>query len=382
MDISISTKLPQNKSDWDRLQASNSPFLHHTFLEGLSDSHCINADSGWGAQYVTISEGSAIIGVVPMFSKSHSQGEYVFDHNWAHFSDSNGIEYYPKLVVAIPFTPCTGQRILHAADYSLATICDHLLPYLKHYALEKGYSSIHFLFQTEREGAVLENHGFFTRTGTQFHWRNYDFSTFEDFLSSLTSRKRKNIRKEREYLDQTGLDIVRLSGDEIRPADMEAMVGFYHDTNNNKWGRAYLNRDFFFYLLDHFKDHLMLVLAKEGETPIAGSLFFKKGDTLYGRYWGASRDVRFLHFELCYYQGIEYCISKGLAIFEAGAQGEHKLLRGFEPITTYSSHYAVHTGLHHALSDYCDHERDIIETNKEHLESMAPNKFLKAKKRG
>ena len=382
MDIRISTTLPPSKSDWDRFQPPNSPFLHHTFLEGLSESQCINAGSGWETRYVTLSDDNAIVAVVPMFRRTDSQGEYVFDHNWARFAENNGISYYPKLLVAIPFTPCTGQRILHHADYSLDAICDVLLPTLKSYASEQGCSSLHFLFQTEKEVKVLEKHGFFTRTGTQFHWRNHGFSTFEDFLSSLTSRKRKTIRKEREKLGQSGLDIVRLSGDEISEADMAAMVGFYYETQHHKWGRAYLNKDFFFYLLAHFKAHLVLVLAKDGDTAIAGSLFLKKGNTLYGRYWGASRHVPFLHFELCYYQGIEYCMDKGLEIFEAGAQGEHKLLRGFEPVTTYSSHYMVHPGLHDALSDYCDEERDIIKTNKEYFESIAPNKALKAKRRG
>lgn len=382
MEITITASLPQNTADWDRFQPSNSPFLHHAFLNGLAQTQCINADSGWIEQYVTLSDDNKMVAIVPMFSKMHSQGEYVFDQNWAHFSEMNGIAYYPKLIVAIPFTPCTGQRILHHPDYSLETVCAHLIPFLKQYAAEQGYSSIHVLFQTTDEAQLLEEQGFFTRTGTQFHWQNHSFSTFDDFLGSLTSRKRKKIRKERETLGHAGLEIVRLSGSEISESDMEAMVGFYHNTHMEKWGRAYLNRAFFFYLLDHFSDHLMLVMAKDKGVPVAGSLFFEKGDTLYGRYWGASQPVQFLHFELCYYQGIEHCISKGLRVFEAGAQGEHKLLRGFEPMTTYSSHYVVHEGLHNALAEYCDEERGIIKKTKEHYESMAPNKVLRAKKRG
>lgn len=381
--IEIHTTLPNDKTlinHWQHLQPKNSPFLHSEFLSALENTHCIGADSGWAPRYLTLTDDTGtLIALLPMFSKTHSQGEYIFDHQWADVARQNNIPYYPKLIVAIPFTPCTGNRILHSKNVTLDSVLNAAIPHIQDYAKHNGYSSIHFLFLTETENKALEKFNFFSRTGTQYHWQNNTFNTFDDFLATLKSSKRKSIKKEREKLGQTGLTFHILEGADITAEDMCHMTHFYHNTHMHKWGHAYLNDAFFNEIRTTFSEHLVLIIAKENDTTIAGSLFMKKGNTLYGRYWGAHKHVDYLHFELCYYQAIEYCIQNKLDTFEAGAQGEHKFLRGFAPTKTYSSHWIVHEGLHHVLSDYCAQERDIINNNIEYLDAISPIKELRKK---
>lgn len=378
--ITIHPHFSKNLKDWDTLQPNNSPFLHSPFLKSLENNHCIGADSGWEPRYITLTDDQDnLVCIIPMFSKTHSQGEYVFDHQWADVAHQNDIPYYPKLIIAIPFTPCTGTRILHTQDTSLETILDTAIPHIKTYAKTNGYSSIHVLFSTETEQKALEKFNFFSRTGTQFHWKNKNFTTFAGFLSILKSSKRKSIKKEREKLSQTNLTFHQIDGPNITREDMKNMTRFYHNTHIHKWGHAYLNDAFFEELRTTFSRHLLLIIAKDKDKTIAGSLFIKKGNTLYGRYWGADTHVDYLHFELCYYQAIAYCIKNKLEIFEAGAQGDHKFLRGFEPTKTYSSHWIAHEGLHQAISDYCAQERDIITDNIKHLNAISPSKELRLK---
>jgi len=380
MKITINKTLPQNTKTWNTLQPKNSPFLHHAFLHALENNQCIGADSGWAAHYLTVTnETDTLICLLPMFSKTHSQGEYVFDHGWANVAHQNNIPYYPKLIVAIPFTPCTGNRILHSKDVTLNTVLDRVIPHIQNYAKTNGFSSIHFLFSTETENKALEKFKFFTRTSTQFHHKNNAFKTFDDFLATLKSSKRKSIKKEREKLRQTDLTFQQINGQDITPEDMENMTRFYHNTHIHKWGHAYLNDAFFEEIRQTFAENLVLIIAKDKEKTIAGSLFMKKGNTLYGRYWGADKHVDYLHFELCYYQAIDYCIQHKLEIFEAGAGGDHKFMRGFEPTKTYSSHWFVHEGLHNAIADYCEQERDIINDNITHLNAISPSKTLRTK---
>jgi len=379
-DISVVDSLPLSlETEWDALQPDNFPFGHFHFLSGLERTGCVGGSSGWTPRYVLVREKKTytLLAALPMYGKSHSYGEYIFDFEWAGFAGQNGHVYFPKLVVAIPFTPAIGQRIFIQRFQDSPIIVSALIAFLKPYAVENHYSSIHFLFLNENETQFLNEQEFLIRHSSQYHFKNQGFGTFDDYLASLRSQKRKHIKRERSSISQQGLKIQILEGSNITEAHMELMFQFYATTTMEKMGQQYLNEDFFKYLAKYFKSYMVVMFAVLEGEPVGGSLFFKKSSKLFGRYWGSSKYIPYLHFELCYYQGIEYCIKNKLTYFEAGAQGEHKFLRGFEPVTTFSAHWFCNSGLQKIFANYCHQEKQLIKRNMDWLKTVSPQKNLR-----
>ncbi len=354
---------------WNALAGDN-PFMRHEFLTALEDSGSVGPGSGWQPVPLVISaEGGPPLAAMPAYAKGHSQGEYVFDHAWADAYERAGGNYYPKLQIAAPFTPATGPRLL-LSDPALAA---PLLSAAEQVCLQNGFSSAHATFIEPDQVPLFEAAEWLLRTDIQFHWVNQGFASFDDFLATLTSRKRKDLRKERAAA-QEGLEIVRLSGGDIRPHHWDAFWHFYQDTGARKWGQPYLTRAAFDLLGERMGEKILLVLALEDGEPIAGALNFIGGDALYGRYWGCTRQVRFLHFELCYYQAIDIAIELGLARVEAGAQGGHKLARGYEPVETVSAHWIADPGFRAAVAEFLEREREGVASDRNYLERRTPFK--------
>ena len=361
--------------EWNRLAANgaegpSNPFLDHAFFLALEQSGCATGKTGWQPQHILIRRGDEAIGLMPMFLKSHSMGEYVFDHAWADAFERAGGRYYPKLQSSVPFTPATAPKLL-AADDGIETRMA-LLGAAETLAERLGASSVHATFVPEAEETLAREAGWLVRHDTQFHWTNEGFANFNDFLATLQSRKRKAIRRERREALTDGLTVEWVTGSDLTEAHWDAFFAFYMDTGSRKWGRPYLNREFFSRISDAMADRILLVMAKDGDDYIAGALNFIGTDTLFGRNWGAVRDVPFLHFELCYYQAIDFAIERGLERVEAGAQGEHKLARGYGPQTTRSIHFITHPGLRRAVADYLDEERRAVAMHSEALETYTP----------
>ncbi|MGH6734743.1 MAG: GNAT family N-acetyltransferase [Methyloceanibacter sp.] len=334
------------------------PFVSHAFLKALEESGSATRATGWLPQHLLYEDGAGrLLACMPCYLKSHSQGEYVFDHGWAEAYMRAGGRYYPKLQASVPFTPVTGPRLLvrDCADRSERQTI--LLDAGVTLANELGVSSLHITFMTRAEWDLAGRRGFLKRTDQQFHWRNDGYACFDDFLGALTSRKRKTIRKERREALDGGVDIEWVTGRALTEAHWDAFFAFYMDTGSRKWGSPYLTRECFSLLGQSMADQLLLILAKRGGRYIAGALNLIGADTLYGRYWGATESHDFLHFEVCYYQAIAFAIAHGLATVEAGAQGAHKLARGYLPVETYSAHYIADPGLRRAVADYLRRER-------------------------
>jgi uncharacterized protein len=353
-----------NSHAWDRL-ACNDPFLSHSFLAALEESGSVGSGTGWTPAPILVEDdASHLVAAAPAYLKSHSQGEYVFDHGWADAWERAGGQYYPKLQVAVPFTPVPGPRLL-------GTRPQQLLAAIEAVTVQNDISSAHITFIDDVGAAEAEQRGWLMRHGIQYHWFNRGYSSFDDFLAALSSRKRKNVRKEREAARQ-GLEFRALRGSEIGAAEWDAMWAFYQDTGSRKWGRPYLTREFFDLIGDRMGDQLLLFLACRGSRPIAGALNVIGSGTLYGRYWGCTEEVQFLHFELCYYQAVEWAIDHGLACLQAGAQGEHKIARGYEPVVTPSVHFIPSRSFREAVSDFLEGERAAIATEVEWLRRDLP----------
>ena len=353
--------------EWDALTGGN-PFMSHAFLTALEDSGSVGPGTGWSPAPITIAAADgSLAAALPAYLKSHSQGEYVFDHAWADAWHRAGGNYYPKLQVAAPFTPATGPRLL-LADDALAL---PLLRAAEQVCSENGLSSAHATFIAPEQIPLFERAGWLIRTDIQFHWENRDYRSFEDFLGALSSRKRKDIRKERAAA-QDGVEIRTLSGRAIGTAEWDAFWVFYQDTGARKWGHPYLTRAAFDRLGERMGDRIVLVMAYLDGVPVAAALNFAGPDTLYGRYWGAVIEKPFLHFELCYYQAIDLAIALGLSRVEAGAQGGHKLARGYLPTRTWSAHYIAHPGFRSAVGEFLERERSGVADDQMHLAGRAP----------
>ena len=348
---------------WDACAApSGDPFVSYDFLDACEASGSAVPSQGWAARHLSLhDEDGAVIGVMPLYLKGHSQGEYVFDHSWADAWQRAGGRYYPKLLGAVPFTPATGPRFLNAPGTDAATVREALLQGALILVERLGASSLHVNFPTEDEWRAMTQAGLLPRRDIQFIWRNDGYQTFDDFLAALSSNRRKTIRRERREA-QAGLDIRVLTGAEITEVHWDAFFEFYMDTGDRKWGRPYLTRDFFARAGATMADRIALVMALRDGTPIAGALNFIGRDALYGRQWGALEEVPFLHFELCYYQAIDFAISRGLSRVEAGAQGEHKIARGYLPSPVYSAHWIADPALREPVARYLDNERPAVET--------------------
>jgi uncharacterized protein len=347
------------------------PFTTHRFLKALEDSGSVGTGTGWQPRYLVARSSGETIAVAPLYAKGHSQGEYIFDHNWAHAWERAGGRYYPKLQIAVPFTPVTGRRFLtrpgHESDGMAALVQGAL-----HLAQENRISSLHATFCTPEEAERGASMGLLHRVTQQYHWANDAYPDFDAFLAALSSRKRKTIRKERRTAQDFGGEIVNLTGDAIQPEHWDAFWTFYQDTGARKWGTPYLTRDFFRRAHDTLRDDILLVLAMRDGRPVAGALNFIGRETLYGRYWGAVEHHDCLHFELCYYRAIDHAIAHGLQSVEAGAQGEHKLARGYLPVETHSLHWIADDGFSNAVADYLDAERRAVEDDIEVLTSYGP----------
>ncbi len=355
-------------AEWDALTDGDNPFLSHAFLSAMEDSGSVGGRSGWQPLPLVIDGADGrLAAALPAYAKGHSQGEYVFDHSWADAWHRAGGQYYPKLQIAAPFTPATGPRIL-TRDNSLAL---PLLRAAEQFCAQQGMSSAHATFIEPEQEPLFEAAGWLIRNDIQFHWENRGYASFDEFLAALSSRKRKDIRKERAAAQQ-GLEIRSLTGSELRGEHWDAFWHFYQDTGARKWGRPYFTREAFTLLGERMADRILLVLAYRDGAPIAGALNFIGGQALYGRYWGALVDKPFLHFELCYYQAIDAAIALGLRRVEAGAQGGHKLARGYEPVRTTSAHYIVHEGFREAIADFLVREKAGVAQDQLYLGRRTP----------
>ncbi len=353
--------------------SGGSPFLSHAFLKALEDSKSVGRRTGWQPQYLLAeSEDGTLLGAVPLYLKGHSQGEYIFDQGWAQAFERAGGRYYPKLQVAIPFTPVPGPRLFARPGPLAAAVSDALIEMLVKIATDNNISSVHATYCSEADWKRFEVHGWLRRLGHQYHWRNEGYRSFDDFLAALASRKRKSIRKERQAVLHEGLVIKTLSGADIKPHHWDAFFAFYMDTGGRKWGTPYLTRAFFDILGSTMADKVVLVMAEADGRPVGGALNLKGCDTLYGRYWGCLENYAFLHFEACYYQAIDYAIAHGLQRVEAGAQGDHKIQRGYLPVPTYSAHWIVDPNFRRAVADYLARERPAAAEEIEGLKQFSP----------
>ena len=361
---------------WDRCAnpggtTAYNPFLQHAFLQALEDSGSATAKTGWQPFHLVLERGSQILGVVPMYMKGHSQGEYVFDYAWADAWHRAGHDYYPKLQASIPFTPATGRRLLVAPD-APADTHSLLLNACAQVAEQTNVSSVHFTFMPEEQWRCAGEVGYLRRIDQQFHWRNAGYACFDDFLAALSSKKRKNLKRERRDAVANDIAIERLTGSDLREVHWDAFYEFYEDTGSRKWGQPYLTRAFFSAIQQSLPNDILLVMCKRNGRYIAGALNFIGSDTLFGRNWGCTEHHPFLHFEVCYYQAIEFAIERKLARVEAGAQGAHKVARGYLPQATYSAHFIRDPGFRDAVKRFLDEERSYVQEDIEHIRAHAP----------
>ena len=352
------------------------PFTRYEFFAACEESGSATARTGWKPAHLVVEDNGHIVALLPTYLKNHSQGEYVFDSAWADALERSGGDYYPKLQASVPFTPVTGSRLLVAAGTNSAAGREALLATGATAVRQLKASSLHITFLTQEEWIAAGDLGYLQRTDQQFHWLNQGYQSFDQFLGELSSSKRKNLRKERASVRDAGVEFDWLTGADIREEHWDRFFAFYMDTGGRKWGRPYLTREFFSRVGATMADQVVLIFAKHSGRTIAGALNFCGGGTLFGRNWGCSEFVPFLHFETCYYQAIEFAIARGLAKVEAGAQGAHKLLRGYMPTPTYSAHYIAHEGLRRAVDDYLCRERDAVAEHIEALSERSPFKKL------
>jgi len=363
-------------ADWDACATGagdDNPFLAHAFLSALEESGSATPEAGWGPRHVLAHDDSGrLVGAVPLYVKGHSFGEYVFDWAWAEAYERAGGEYYPKLLAGVPFTPVTGPRLLMRGDAASPALRTALARGLAEVGRQLDVSSLHVNFCHKDEWDELANAGFLKREGQQYHWENRGYETFDDFLATLSSRKRKNIRKEREAVRESGLTVQTLNGAAIEPRHWDAFYRFYEDTAGRKWGQAYLTRAFFDLLGARMADRVVLVMAFNGRKPVAGALNLIGDGALYGRNWGAIEHHPFLHFEACYYRAIDFAIERGLARVEAGAGGRHKIARGYLPAATYSAHWIKDSNFRQAIARYLTAERNQVAHEREALGEHGP----------
>ncbi|MEM9989078.1 MAG: GNAT family N-acetyltransferase [Pseudomonadota bacterium] len=363
------------KTTWNRIVQGDGnvpycPFTAYDFLHSLETSGSVRAEVGWAPQHLVLSRDDDIVGVMPLYLKGHSQGEYIFDHGWADAYTRAGGRYYPKLLGAVPFTPATGRRLFAAPGEDIGALATAAAQVTE----ELGVSSLHINFCTPQEQAALAKSGYLIRTGQQYRFEDDGYGTWAGFLEALASRKRKALRKERESIAQTGLSIDWLSGGDITEAHLDQFWRFYQDTGSRKWGTPYLTRTFFSQIREGMADKLLFIMARRGERYIAGAMNLIGGDTLYGRYWGCTEHIPFLHFELCYYQAIDYALAHGLKYVEAGAQGEHKIARGYRPMTTYSAHWLPNPSFREAVARFLEAEREQVDADIDYLSGFTPFK--------
>lgn len=363
---------------WNALSGAQHPFLRHEFLEAIEAAGCAGPGTGWKPSHVVIRDGTAIVAALPLYEKTDSWGEFVFDFAWANAYAQAGLSYYPKLVSAIPFTPATGPRFLTSADGDFASLAGALADAVQSRATERGYSSWHALFPDARDADLLADRGLLLRKDCQFHWQNRDYASFDDFLGRLRAAKRKKVRRERRRIRDAGVTFSRLGGADMTPAIWREIMPLYASTFLLRGRAPYLNQAFFEQVAASLPEHMLVIIARHGGEAIASAICFCSDDTLYGRYWGSAGQYHSLHFETCYYQGIDYCIEHNIARFEPGTQGEHKISRGFEPTETWSAHWLSHPRFAAAIDAYLDRERvytnDYIDAARNHVPFRRDNR--------
>ncbi len=369
-----------NEEEWDKCVNSN-PFLSYKFLKNLENSECIGKNTSWIPNYISIKDNKETIAFIPLFIKLDSQGEYVFDHSWANAYYNAGGNYYPKIQSSAPFTPVTGNRILinkNIKSKAKDAIIKLAGEYIEDIVKKNKISSAHITFCTYKEQTILSKLKYLSRIGEQYHWKNNNYLKFSDFLSDLSSRKRKAINKERKYIIDSKIKITIKTGKNLKLRDFELMYLFYYHTAQKKWGKPYLNKKFFNLLSKNFTDKILLIFAEDSKKTIAGTMHIMGKDTLYGRYWGTTAEVKYLHFELCYYQAIEWAIKNKFKFVEGGAQGPHKIQRGYLPVKTYSSHYIRNSQFRSAVKDFLKEEIEVIENDINYINTKyTPYKKIK-----
>lgn len=359
---------------WDTCAGDSNPFVSHAFLSALEDSGSVSAEAGWQPQHVVLKDSGRIVGCAPLYLKGHSYGEYIFDWGWAQAYERAGGRYYPKLQCAVPFTPVTGPRLLVAENEPQREDLQRTLAAgIVALARQLKVSSAHVTFATEAEHQLMAEEELMPRWSEQYHWKNEDYATFDDFLAALSSRKRKTIRREREIANER-VNISVLTGDDIKARHWDAFFKFYVNTSDRKWGQAYLNREFFALMGERLKDAVVLVVGEEDDRLVCAALNLRGGDTLFGRNWGTAVDYPMLHFEVCYYRAMDFAISENLAWVEAGAQGEHKIQRGYLPRRTYSNHWIADQGFRAGVADFLKRERTAVTQQMAELTEMGPFK--------
>ncbi len=364
---------------WNALAGTGNPFLRHEFLAALERNGCVGERHGWIPRHLAaIDERAQLLAAVPLYLKDNSYGEFVFDWAWADAYQRNGLNYYPKAVVAVPYTPATGPRLLIAAGADRQLLSAQLIQLAEQWCRDERLSSLHWLFTDPLDTQTLEQAGLMLRLGCQFHWRNRGYRDFEDYLDSFSSRKRKKVRRERRYVREQGIELRVVHGHQASDEQLQVMSEFYRTTFEKKWGYPTLNLAFFRDLAVSMGDQLVLFIAYKQRKIVAGAICLRSDDTLYGRHWGCYQDYHSLHFEACYYQGIDYCISHGLKTFEPGAQGEHKISRGFLPTPTWSAHWIAHQGFREIIARFLQQETGAMRDYMEELSGQSPFKDIQA----
>jgi len=359
---------------WNRLAGDAYPFLRHEFLSALEQSGSVSEQTGWEPAHLLVTEADELVAFMPLYLKRHSWGEYVFDHQWAQAYQQQGVDYYPKWLTAIPLTPCQGERIVFAEAVNPVEVMQVLLDFIKQLSDKLGISSWHCLFPVEQQAELLRSLGLSLREGVQFHWFNRGYSDFNDFLQTLNAGKRKMLKRERRRVSEQGVSLLRIAGPDVSEVQWRAFFQFYTMTYLKRGSQPYLNPAFFQQIAATMGEQLLLVLAVKDDNYIAAALSFVGADTLYGRYWGCHEEYNSLHFEVCYYQGLDYCIEHGLKRFDSGAQGEHKIARGFEPITTYSAHWIKDARFAKSIEHFLVREQQAIRLYKQDAASYLPFK--------
>lgn len=359
-------------ANWNALVPDDNPFVRHEFIAALEASGCAGAESGWYPCHLACEDDAGqLLGVMPLYLKTNPYGEFVFDFAWANAYARAGLEYYPKLVSAVPFTPATGPRLLIAADADRAAVGRYMAAAAQALAKANQASSLHVLFPDQKDRELLEQSGLMLRKDCQFHWHNKNYTDFRDFLGSFTASKRKKALRERRRISEAGISFIASKGNELDEADWDTIMPIYANTFLRRGRTPYLNRDFFLHVCNSMPDNVVVLRGFDRSELVAVAICFRSASTLYGRYWGASRFIDSLHFETCYYQGIDYCIQEGIAVFEPGTQGEHKLSRGFVPVATWSAHWLSQPQFAAAVDDYLQRERthvdDYIDTLGNHV---------------
>ncbi len=370
------------KKEYDSIQPDNNPFFEFDFLFALEKSGCVGPGTGWEPRYLLLREEAELAAAVTFYIKTDSYGEYIFDWQWARAYQDAGLRYYPKVVVGVPFTPANGPRIIVRGDYDYEECARELIEKLVEICSLNSLSSIHFLCITAEEQELLSDCGFLPRFTHQYHWHNQGYMGFDDFLGDLRSGRRKQIKKEKNRLRDLGVEISVLGKEQIQSEHMDSIWEFYRSTSLRKWGNAYLNREFFDLIFEKYREKTVLVIAQIDGRPVGGAINFRKGNKLYGRYWGCSMDVPYLHFECCYYRPIEFAIENRINVFEAGAQGEHKFLRGFEAVPVYSSHLFFNPGAQSSIDNFLREERPYMRSIISEYNRHSPLKYARGGKRG